>query len=114
MARILVGGKLLLPDARPGSKNNFVVAKLYVLFYTMIIMAVSNSRHTHYEYWHNMYLHLRNEVQYKTKAAKANYYEAQVEENKNKPTKLWQTLKSLGTSSRSKCNTKNIGLKIDN
>ena len=61
-----------------------------------------------------MYLHLRNEVQYKTKAAKANYYEAQVEENKSKPTKLWQTLKSLGTSSRSKCDTKNIGLKIDN
>ena len=27
---------------------------------------------------------------------------------------FWQTLKSLGTSSRSKCGTKNIGLKIDN
>ena len=76
--------------------------------------ALRKFKHTNYEYWHNMYLHLRNEVQYKTKAAKANYYEAQVEENKNKPTKLWQTVKSLGTSSRSKCNTKNIGLKIDN
>ena len=32
---------------------------------------------TNYECWHNFYLHLRNEVQYKTKAAKANYYEAQ-------------------------------------
>ena len=76
--------------------------------------ALRKFKHTNYECWHNMYLHLRNEVQYKTKAAKANYYEAQVEENKNNPTKLWQTLKSLGTSSRSKCNSKNIGLKIDN
>ena len=31
------GSKLLLPGARPGSKTNFVVAKLYVLFYTMKI-----------------------------------------------------------------------------
>ena len=76
--------------------------------------ALRKFKHTNYECWHNMYLHLRNEVQYKTKVAKANYYEAQVEENKNNPTKLWQTLKSLGTSSRSKCNSKNIGLKIDN
>ena len=76
--------------------------------------ALRKFKSTNYECWHNVYLHLRYEVQYKTKAAKANYYEAQVEENKNKPTKLWQTLKSLGTSSRSKCDTKNIGLKIDN
>ena len=76
--------------------------------------ALRKFKSTKYECWHNLYLHLRNEVQYKTKAAKANYYEAHVEENKNKPTKLWQTLKSLGTSSRSKCDTKNIGLKIDN
>ena len=76
--------------------------------------ALRKFKSTNFECWHNVYLHLRNEVQYKTKAAKANYYEAQVEENKNKPTKLWQTLKSLGTSSRSKCDTNNIGLKIDN
>ena len=50
--------------------------------------ALRKFKTTNYECWHNVYLHLRNEVQYKTKAAKANYYEAQVEENKNKPTKL--------------------------
>ena len=31
------GSKLLLPGARPGSKTNFMVAKLYVLFYSMKI-----------------------------------------------------------------------------
>ena len=31
------GSKLLLPGARPGSKTNFVLAKLYVHFYAMKI-----------------------------------------------------------------------------
>ena len=31
------GSKLLLPGARPGSKTNFEVAKLYVHFYAMKI-----------------------------------------------------------------------------
>ena len=31
------GSKLLLPGATPGSKTNFVVAKLYVHFYAMKI-----------------------------------------------------------------------------
>ena len=31
-----------------------------------------------------------------------------------RPRKLWQTLKNLGTSSKSKTNSKNVGLKIDN
>ena len=74
--------------------------------------ALRKFKHTNYE--HNLYLHLRKEVQYKTKAAKANYYEAQAEENKTNQLDCGQTLKSLDTSSRSKCNTKNIGLKIDN
>ena len=37
-----------------------------------------------------------------------------VEESKNQPRKLWQTLKNLGTSSKSKTNSKNVGLKVDN
>ena len=47
----------------------------------LVKKALRKFKHTNYEYWHNMYLHLRNEVQYKTKAAKANYYEAQVEDD---------------------------------
>ena len=44
--------------------------------------ALRKFKSTNYDCWHNLYLHQQNEVQYNTKAAKANYYEAQVEENK--------------------------------
>ena len=37
-----------------------------------------------------------------------------VEESKNQPRKLWQSLKNLRTSSQLKTNSKNVGLKIDN
>ena len=56
-------------------------------------------------------IYLRNQVQYKKKQAKSDFLANKVDEYKKK---LWQTLKSLGTSS--KCNTKSecIGLSIDN
>ena len=63
--------------------------------------------------WYDKYVQLRNQVQIKKTQAKSNYYVNKVEENKNYPRKLWQTLKSLGTSSKSKSKSQNIGLKID-
>ena len=75
--------------------------------------ALSKFKQTCLESWHNRHLHLYNQVQYMTKSAKPDYYETMVIENKNKPKKLWQTLKSLGTSSRSKSKPKIIGLEID-
>lgn len=42
------------------------------------------------------------------------YYVNVVNENKNKPKKLWQILKDLGTSAKCKTKASNIGLKISN
>jgi hypothetical protein len=58
------------------------------------------------------YKKLRNKVQYKTKKARESYFSSKVEEQKNTPKKLWQTLKSLGTSNTGSTKTSKIGLKI--
>ena len=49
--------------------------------------------------WYDKYVYLRNQVQIKKTQAKSDYYVNKVEENKNQPKKLWETLKTLGTSS---------------
>ena len=59
------------------------------------------------------YLFFRNQVNYKKNKAKSNYYVHIVNENQNKPKKLWQALKSLATSSKCKTKSCNIGLKIN-
>ena len=40
------GSKLLLPSSRPGSKTNFVVAKLYVHFYAAVVLGCVDDRIT--------------------------------------------------------------------
>ena len=40
------GSKLLLPSSRPGSKTNFVVAKLYVHFYAEVVSGCVDDRIT--------------------------------------------------------------------
>ncbi len=40
------GSKLLLPSSRPGSKTDFVVAKLYVHFYAAVVLGCLDDRVT--------------------------------------------------------------------
>ena len=40
------GSKRLLPSSRPGSKTNFVVAKLYVHFYAAVVLGSVDDRIT--------------------------------------------------------------------
>jgi hypothetical protein len=56
---------------------------------------------------------IRNKTQKMVHSAKSNYFSSKVEENKNKPKKLWESLKALGPSNKSKAKTSNIGLNID-
>ena len=63
---------------------------------------------------YSKYVELRNRVQPLKNKAKAEYYIQKVKDNKNKPRNLWQILKSLGTSSKIKNNSSNIGLLINN
>ena len=60
------------------------------------------------------YLHYRNQVKYNKGIAKSDYYGNVVNNNKNQPKKLWQALKILGPSSKSKTKSNHIGLKINN
>ena len=62
---------------------------------------------------YNKYVELRNKVQALKNKAKAEYYIQKVKDNKNKPRNLCQILKSLGTSSKMKNNSSNIGLLIN-
>ena len=64
--------------------------------------------------WHGKDTYLRNQVQYKKKQAKLDFIDNKTDEFKQQPSKLWQLLKSLGTSTQ--CNSKpgSIGLNIDN
>jgi len=55
----------------------------------------------------------RNNVNYKKRVAKSEYFENLVSESRNQPKQLWQALKSLGASSKTKSQSKNIGLHID-
>ena len=64
--------------------------------------------------WYEKYKTLRNQVQNKKVVAKSEYIVNKVEESENQPRKLWQTLTNLGTSSKLKTNSKNVGLKIGN
>jgi len=57
---------------------------------------------------------LRNKTQAKIYKAKVSFYSNKVEENKNKPKQLWQTLKSLGIQAKGGSSTTNIGLQIGN
>ena len=58
------------------------------------------------------YVALRNKVNYKIKDAKANYYKANVMENKNNPKKLWSFLKELGANKKCLTKVTNFGLMI--
>ena len=64
--------------------------------------------------WYEKYKTLRNQVQNKKVVAKSEYIVNKVEESENQPRKLWQTPKNIGTSSKLKTNSKNVGLKIGN
>ena len=64
--------------------------------------------------WYTKNITLRNQVQNKKAVAKSEDFVNKVEESKNQPRKRWQTLKNIGTSSKLKTNSKNVGLKIDN
>ena len=63
---------------------------------------------------YKQFLHLRNKIQHIKSKSKMEYFENKISENKNKPKQLWQTLKSLGTSSKSTSRSNNIGLNINN
>ena len=75
--------------------------------------SLTKFRRSKIEHDYNQYLLFRNQVNYKKAEAKADYFVNVVNDNKNKPNKLWQALKGLGTSS--KCVTKSnmAGLKIN-
>ena len=63
---------------------------------------------------YKQYIHLRNKIQHIKSKSKMEYFENKISENKNKPKQLWQTIKSLGTSSKSTSRSNNIGLNINN
>jgi len=64
--------------------------------------------------WHGKFTYLRNQVQYKKKQAKSDFIANKTDEFKQQPSKLWQLLKSLGTSTQCNCKPGSIGLNIDN
>ena len=57
-----------------------------------------------------MFRKLRNHTQCKLQKTKRNSIKNQIKENKQSPKKLWQTLKNLGLSTKSKLASKCIGL----
>ena len=58
-----------------------------------------------------LYCKLRNEIQREINLAKSNYLQVKLEDNMSKPKKLWESLKSLGYSNKSK-DKSNIVLRI--
>ena len=64
--------------------------------------------------WHGKFTYLRNQVQYKKKQAKSDFLANKTDEFKQQPSKLWQLLKSLRTSTQCNCKPGSIGLNIDN
>lgn len=58
------------------------------------------------------YCKMRNKVQREVKKAKSNYFQVKIEENKNYPKKLWEHLKALGYSSKTKDHSQ-VVLNID-
>ena len=63
---------------------------------------------------YDQYLMYRNQVRYKKDKAKANHYVNAVNDNQNQPKKLWNVLNELGSSSKCKSKSSNIGLCINN
>ena len=55
----------------------------------------------------------RNKVKKEVKTAKSDFLSSKMEENKNNPKKLWEQIKSLGYSNKSK-SSPTIVLNIDN
>ena len=65
------------------------------------------------EQWYKRFIYFRNKVQFEVKNAKANFYANKIEENKDQPKKIWQVLKKLGASAKTKNGPANICLKIN-
>ena len=61
-----------------------------------------------------MFVCHRNQVKYKKEKAKSQYYVHAVNENQNRPKKLWQFLKEIGASSKGKTTPTSISLNIEN
>ena len=57
---------------------------------------------------------LRNRSQGEVKKAKRNYIKREIQENEKDTKKLWQVMKNLGMPSKTKSNSNNVGLKIEN
>ena len=58
------------------------------------------------------YCQLRNKIQKDVRSAKAEHFSSKIEENKHNSKKLWNQLKTLGYSSKTKGETK-VVLNID-
>ncbi|KAK3085363.1 hypothetical protein FSP39_002164 [Pinctada imbricata] len=61
---------------------------------------------------YSLYRKARNQVQYMCKSAKSNYFNDQVEENRNNPKNLWNQFKKLGYQQTSKSDI-NVVLEIN-
>ena len=62
---------------------------------------------------YSLYKKLRNDVQRRIDKAKENYFKETLNENKDNPKKLWETVKQLGTGKACKTKSCNIGLKLN-
>ena len=60
---------------------------------------------------YELFIYHRNQVKYKKEKDKSQYYINVVNENKNRPKKLWQILKEVGSST--KCKTKESSISLD-
>ena len=63
---------------------------------------------------YDRYIFLRNQVQNKKVQAKSDFLTDKLNVYKKQPKKLWQTIKSLGTSSQSRTKPGSVGLNIEN
>ena len=63
---------------------------------------------------YKLFVYHRNQVKYKKEKAKSQYCVHAVNENQNRPKKLWQILKEIGASSKGKTSPKSISLNIEN
>ena len=60
---------------------------------------------------YELFIYHRNQVKYQKEKDKSQYYINVVNENKNRPKKLWQLLKEVGSST--KCKTKESSISLD-
>ena len=60
---------------------------------------------------YELFIYHRNQVKYKKEKDKSQYYINVVNENKNRPKKLWPILKEVGSST--KCKTKESSISLD-